>query len=231
MTTLNPTSNDKARHDGAPSDPQNQRSAPIPAAVAVVEKSVPSQNVAASGAGGSSPAPSVRPNVAAPQPAATPVKGSGRDSTTPGRSVDASSTTNGGASSQAQTRGASEAPRANSGAPVASQDSSPSSPSADGTVEAVRCLIRCVEQIVQEIPRGSAARLDGVTEGIRKANRAIGRRPEGESKNPESKLAEGSRVLPRSHDGAPMVADVGPSGITGSSAQTTSTPPSAPAAK
>ncbi len=43
----------------------------------------------------------------------------------------------------------------------------------DGTQEAVRCLIRCFEQVVREIPRGTGARFGGVTEGLRAAREAL----------------------------------------------------------
>ena len=56
-----------------------------------------------------------------------------------------------------------------------SSASSPIETKAD-VAEAVRCLIRCTELLVREIPRGVSARFEGVREEIRKARQALGER-------------------------------------------------------
>jgi len=86
---------------------------------------------------------------------------------------------------------------------TAARDSSSrtSTSRSDGTSEALRSLIACVEQLVREIPRGAAARFEGATEDLRKARRALDGATSGASLASPGVRFEGSKAIPTSSRG------------------------------
>ncbi len=74
----------------------------------------------------------------------------------------------------------------------------------DATQEALRCLIHGVELFVREVPRGTTARFDGVTEELRKARRALDTRSGGSSATAASGRSEGSKDTSKSPQATPM---------------------------
>lgn len=77
----------------------------------------------------------------------------------------------------------------------------------EGTNEAVRSLIGCVEQLVREIPRGAAARFEGVSEEIRKARKALEGATTGSHAAMTGARVEGSKA----GSSSPESGDAGPS--------------------